>query len=140
MATTQEHLVANRIPACEGDIVAIDFATANATTIDLADADVLGTKCVAGHRWEMAVSVACVYKFSLPSSTTDVVNTSRTTASANGGPSQGYPLAAGEKFQFFFSRMFDASGQPTGFATELSIRGDAATGVVRIARISQTGG
>lgn len=136
----QEHLVANRTPACEGDIVAIDFATANATTIDLADADVLGDKCAGGHYWEMVATVACVYKFALPSSTTDVNSTSRTTASANGGLGQGFPLAAGEKVQFFFRRMRDASGDGDLLATELSIRGDAATGVVRIARISQADG
>jgi hypothetical protein len=140
MTTRQEHLVANRTPACEGDIVAIDFLTAAATTIDLADADVLGTKCANGDRWELTATVACVYKFSLPASTTDVNSTSRTTASANGGLGQGYPLAAGEKVPFFFRAMRDVNGNTTGIATELSIRGDSAVGVVRIARISQNDG
>lgn len=140
MSTRQQHLEANRTPPCEGDIVAIDFLTASATTIDLADTDVLGTKCINGDRWEITSTVACVYKFSLPSSTTDVNSTSRTTASANGGLGQGYPLAAGEKVPFFFRAMRDSNGNTTGTATELSIRGDAANGVVRIARISQNDG
>jgi hypothetical protein len=141
MTTSAEQRTANRTAAIEGDIVAIDFATANATTLDLADPQLLGTKCADGWKWQMWVSVACVYKFALPSSTTDVLTTTRSTTTTAGGAAQGMALAAGEKIEFFFrtkkSLSEGAAGAEVGLCTQLSIRGDAATGVVRIARVSQ---
>ena len=131
MAYAQEQLSRSTF-APEGDIVALDFTNVSATTIDLADTDVLGAKVNEGHHWHMIASAAVYVKFAPASSSTDVSATARTTASLNGGASQGFLLPANTLVTFLFEKV-----NGTGVYSELSMQGASATGVITISKATQ---